>query len=124
MWKRTTPGHALYERLGYVAYGCGPASWGNEAEEGTGPLYETTCTMLRKDLRPDSIIRRLRPHTRCPQGSSAALIGWFCSGGSARVVLLGAILARWSAVCCYRPGTQAANTKLPRRVNFFLVSRS
>ncbi|WP_026257901.1 GNAT family N-acetyltransferase [Actinopolymorpha alba] len=42
---------ALYERLGYVAYGSEPASWDDEAEDGTVQLYETTCTLLRKDLR-------------------------------------------------------------------------
>ncbi len=43
---------ALYERLGYVVYGTEPDSWDHEAEDGTVQLYETTCTMLRKDLRP------------------------------------------------------------------------
>jgi ribosomal protein S18 acetylase RimI-like enzyme len=41
---------ALYERLGYVAYGTEPASWDYQAEDGTVQLYETTCTLLRRDL--------------------------------------------------------------------------
>ncbi|MGW0228058.1 N-acetyltransferase family protein [Actinopolymorpha singaporensis] len=41
---------ALYERLGYVAYGCEPASWDQEDSDGTVRKYETTCTLLRKDL--------------------------------------------------------------------------
>ncbi|MEQ7128033.1 GNAT family N-acetyltransferase [Actinopolymorpha sp. B11F2] len=43
---------ALYERLGYVAYGREPASWDSEAEDGTIQRYETMCTALRKDLSP------------------------------------------------------------------------
>ncbi|GAA5039610.1 GNAT family N-acetyltransferase [Actinopolymorpha pittospori] len=46
---------ALYERLGYVAYGSEPASWDYQADDGTIRLYETTCTLLRKDLRPDHV---------------------------------------------------------------------
>jgi ribosomal protein S18 acetylase RimI-like enzyme len=42
---------ALYERLGYVAYGSEPASWEQQAPDGTGSLYRTTCTLMRKDLR-------------------------------------------------------------------------
>ncbi|MET9020062.1 GNAT family N-acetyltransferase [Actinopolymorpha sp. NPDC004070] len=41
---------ALYERLGYVAYGSEPASWDQEGPDGTVSKYETTCTLLRKDL--------------------------------------------------------------------------
>ncbi|MFD2082723.1 Ribosomal protein S18 acetylase RimI [Actinopolymorpha cephalotaxi] len=41
---------ALYERLGYVVYGCEPASWDEEKPDGTLGRYETTCTLLRKDL--------------------------------------------------------------------------
>ena len=41
---------ALYERLGYAPYGSEPASWEYEAEDGSTRLYETTLTLLRKDL--------------------------------------------------------------------------
>lgn len=41
----------LYERLGYVAYGSEPASWEEEAPDGSLTLYETVCTLMRKDLR-------------------------------------------------------------------------
>jgi ribosomal protein S18 acetylase RimI-like enzyme len=43
---------ALYERLGYVAYGTELAAWDQEEADGTVSRYETTCTMLRKDLQP------------------------------------------------------------------------
>ncbi|GAA2756375.1 GNAT family N-acetyltransferase [Actinopolymorpha rutila] len=42
---------ALYERLGYVAYGSELASWDQEEPDGTVRKYETTCTLLRKELR-------------------------------------------------------------------------
>jgi len=42
---------ALYERLGYQAYGSECASWEYQAEDRTVKLYETTCTTMRKDLR-------------------------------------------------------------------------
>jgi GNAT superfamily N-acetyltransferase len=41
---------ALYERLGYVAYGREPASWDEEAPDGSITRYETVCTLMRKDL--------------------------------------------------------------------------
>jgi ribosomal protein S18 acetylase RimI-like enzyme len=41
---------ALYERLGYVAYGDAPEEW--DAEDATGALvrYRTMCTLVRKPL--------------------------------------------------------------------------
>ncbi|KJS53527.1 GCN5 family acetyltransferase [Streptomyces rubellomurinus subsp. indigoferus] len=41
---------ALYERLGYRAFGRAPDSWDVEAEDGSIHRYETMCTMMRKDL--------------------------------------------------------------------------
>lgn len=41
---------SLYERLGYVAYGRTPDSWDQQAPDGTIYRYETTCTLMRKDL--------------------------------------------------------------------------
>jgi len=41
---------ALYERLGYLACGRGPASWDTEAPDGTITRYETVCTLMRKEL--------------------------------------------------------------------------
>ncbi|WP_405365635.1 GNAT family N-acetyltransferase [Kitasatospora sp. NBC_00039] len=41
---------ALYERLGYRAYGREPDSWDVEAENGSIRRYETMCTLMRKDL--------------------------------------------------------------------------
>ncbi|HET7014239.1 MAG TPA: GNAT family N-acetyltransferase [Streptosporangiaceae bacterium] len=41
---------ALYERLGYVAYGSEPASWEQQAPDGTVSLYRTVCTQMRKEL--------------------------------------------------------------------------
>lgn len=41
---------ALYERLGYVAYGREPASWDEEAPDGTITRYETVCTLMRREL--------------------------------------------------------------------------
>ena len=41
---------ALYERLGYVAYGSELASWDQQDADGAVRKYETTCTLLRKDL--------------------------------------------------------------------------
>ena len=41
---------ALYERLSYVAYGREPASWDEEAPDGTITRYETVCTLMRKEL--------------------------------------------------------------------------
>jgi ribosomal protein S18 acetylase RimI-like enzyme len=41
---------ALYERLGYAAYGEEPAEWDAEGEDGALFRYRTVCTMLRKPL--------------------------------------------------------------------------
>lgn len=42
---------ALYERLGYVAYGRKPSAWDEEAGDGSVARYETMCTLMRKELR-------------------------------------------------------------------------
>jgi ribosomal protein S18 acetylase RimI-like enzyme len=42
---------ALYERLGYVAYGSEPDAWDAVAEDGFVFRYETMCTLMCKDLR-------------------------------------------------------------------------
>jgi ribosomal protein S18 acetylase RimI-like enzyme len=42
---------ALYERLGYVAFGSAPDAWDEEAEDGSLRRYETVCTLMRKELR-------------------------------------------------------------------------
>lgn len=42
---------ALYERLGYVPYGRRPESWDGRAPDGSVHRYETTCTLMRKELR-------------------------------------------------------------------------
>ncbi|GAB3403997.1 hypothetical protein [Flindersiella endophytica] len=41
---------ALYERLGYIPYGRRPASWDQDGPAGSTVRYETTITLLRKDL--------------------------------------------------------------------------
>jgi ribosomal protein S18 acetylase RimI-like enzyme len=41
---------ALYERLGYVAYGSAPDSWDEQAPDGSVFRYETVCTLMRKEL--------------------------------------------------------------------------
>lgn len=41
---------ALYERLGYVAYGRRPDAWDVAAPDGSLRRYETMCTLMRKDL--------------------------------------------------------------------------
>jgi len=41
---------ALYDRLGYVAYGRAPESWDEQAADGTIYRYETMCTLMRKEL--------------------------------------------------------------------------
>ncbi|MGK3205911.1 GNAT family N-acetyltransferase [Amycolatopsis sp. MEPSY49] len=41
---------ALYERLGYTAYGKAPESWDEEAPDGSTRRYETTCVLMRKPL--------------------------------------------------------------------------
>ena len=41
---------ALYERLGYVAYGSAPEAWDEDGPDGTVVRYETVCTLMRKEL--------------------------------------------------------------------------
>jgi hypothetical protein len=41
---------ALYERLGYVAYGSARESWDEDGPDGTVVRYETVCTLMRKEL--------------------------------------------------------------------------
>jgi ribosomal protein S18 acetylase RimI-like enzyme len=41
---------ALYERLGYVAYGRRPEAWDAEGADGSVTRYETVCTLMRKRL--------------------------------------------------------------------------
>jgi ribosomal protein S18 acetylase RimI-like enzyme len=41
---------ALYERLGYVAYGRKPDSWDEEGPDGSVTRYQTVCTLMRKEL--------------------------------------------------------------------------
>jgi ribosomal protein S18 acetylase RimI-like enzyme len=41
---------ALYERLGYGAYGREPDAWDEQAPDGTITRYETMCTLMRKQL--------------------------------------------------------------------------
>jgi ribosomal protein S18 acetylase RimI-like enzyme len=41
---------ALYDRLGYVAYGRAPDSWDEQTPDGTIVRYETMCTLMRKEL--------------------------------------------------------------------------
>jgi ribosomal protein S18 acetylase RimI-like enzyme len=41
---------ALYERLGYVAYGDAPDEWDAEDATGTIVRYQTMCTLMRKQL--------------------------------------------------------------------------
>lgn len=41
---------ALYERLGYTAYGREPESWDEEAPAGTITRYDTVLTLMRKEL--------------------------------------------------------------------------
>jgi len=41
---------ALYERLGYAAYGSELDSWDQEAADGTVTRYETMLTLMRKEL--------------------------------------------------------------------------
>ncbi|MFE6040655.1 GNAT family N-acetyltransferase [Streptomyces sp. NPDC056452] len=41
---------ALYERLGYVAFGRRPDAWDEQAPDGSLRRYETMCTLMRKDL--------------------------------------------------------------------------
>jgi ribosomal protein S18 acetylase RimI-like enzyme len=45
-----TRARALYERLGYVAYGEESAEWDEDQPDGTGTGHRTICTMMRKQL--------------------------------------------------------------------------
>ncbi|WP_126639644.1 GNAT family N-acetyltransferase [Embleya hyalina] len=42
---------ALYERLGYAAYGRAPDAWDEEGPDGSTRRYETICVLMRRDLR-------------------------------------------------------------------------
>jgi ribosomal protein S18 acetylase RimI-like enzyme len=54
---------ALYERLGYAAYGSEPGSWDQEAPDGTVSRYETMLTLMRKELPEGITPIGLRPVT-------------------------------------------------------------
>jgi ribosomal protein S18 acetylase RimI-like enzyme len=41
---------ALYERLGYVAYGEETAEWDDDQPDGSVTRYQTVCTLMRKPL--------------------------------------------------------------------------
>ncbi|MFH8239033.1 GNAT family N-acetyltransferase [Streptomyces sp. NPDC018321] len=41
---------ALYERLGYVAYGREPDAWDEEGPDGSVRRHETMCVLMRRDL--------------------------------------------------------------------------
>lgn len=41
---------ALYERLGYLAYGREPDSWDEEAPDGIIARYDTMVTLMRREL--------------------------------------------------------------------------
>ncbi|REH36253.1 ribosomal protein S18 acetylase RimI-like enzyme [Kutzneria buriramensis] len=41
---------ALYERLGYRAYGTEKDGWDVEGPDGTTVWYDTVCTLMRKEL--------------------------------------------------------------------------
>jgi ribosomal protein S18 acetylase RimI-like enzyme len=41
---------ALYERLGYRAYGRKPEAWDEEAADGSVTRYETVCRLMGKEL--------------------------------------------------------------------------
>jgi ribosomal protein S18 acetylase RimI-like enzyme len=45
-------GRALYERLGYVAYGSRPEEWDEHADDGSVSRYRTVCTLMRRELGP------------------------------------------------------------------------
>lgn len=42
---------ALYERLGYLAYGDAPDEWDAQGADGSIVRYRTMCTLMRKSLR-------------------------------------------------------------------------
>ncbi|MDF6022936.1 GNAT family N-acetyltransferase [Streptomyces sp. JH34] len=41
---------ALYERLGYVAYGRAPDAWDAEGPDGAVHRHETMCVLMRRDV--------------------------------------------------------------------------
>jgi ribosomal protein S18 acetylase RimI-like enzyme len=41
---------ALYERLGYLAYGRKREAWDEEAADGSVRRYDTVCTLMGKEL--------------------------------------------------------------------------
>jgi ribosomal protein S18 acetylase RimI-like enzyme len=41
---------ALYQRLGYIAYGSRPEEWDEQADDGSVRRYRTVCTLMRKEL--------------------------------------------------------------------------
>jgi ribosomal protein S18 acetylase RimI-like enzyme len=41
---------ALYERLGYIAYGREPDGWDELGPDGSVRRYETVCTLMRKEI--------------------------------------------------------------------------
>ncbi|MCW2932107.1 MAG: family acetyltransferase [Actinomycetia bacterium] len=41
---------ALYDRLGYRAYGREPDSWDQEGPDGTITRYDTMVTLMRREL--------------------------------------------------------------------------
>jgi hypothetical protein len=48
---QSTRARALYERLGYVAYGSNSKSRAVGAEGGSAVRYQTMCTLMRKELQ-------------------------------------------------------------------------
>ena len=61
---------ALYERLGYAAYGSEPDFWDQEAVDGTITRYETMLTLMRKEL-PAGMPRSNCGPPQAPTASSA-----------------------------------------------------
>lgn len=52
---------ALYERLGYAAFGRSPDAWDELAPDGTVRRHETMCTDMAKDLAGESAHGRTGP---------------------------------------------------------------
>jgi ribosomal protein S18 acetylase RimI-like enzyme len=48
---------ALYERLGYVAYGDAPDEWDAEGPAGETVRYRTMCTLMRKPVSGPGALR-------------------------------------------------------------------
>jgi ribosomal protein S18 acetylase RimI-like enzyme len=57
---------ALYDRLGYIAYGTRPEEWDEQADDGSVNRYRTACTLMRKELGPSR-----RAHPASPDLASA-----------------------------------------------------